>query len=109
MNLKSLVALLVIFAVLMSASCVFADDNINGTGESDNGETGEGEDVEVNETDGIDIAVDSAYNGTDDNASESVPASAGGSESSLDSNAAGNPILVLMVALAVLGIVPFKK
>ena len=109
MNLKSLVALLVIFAVIMSASCVFADDNVNGTGESNNGETGDGEDVDVNETDGLDIAVDIAYNGADDNASESTHASAGGSESSLDSNAAGNPILVLMVALAVLGIVPLKK
>ena len=118
MNFKSLFALLAIFVVIMSASAVCADDATDttdpATGVADTGDPDEDEPVE-DEGDDIAEEGDDDVNGTDapivisPGVDEAEGSASGASETPLSNNAAGNPILVLLAALAVLGVIPFKR
>ena len=134
MNFKGLIALLAIFVVLMSASAVCAEDAVpsddvaeddfgdiatDGDAEDgddediddidDTGDTEDEEDVDVVPTEydpNMEILLDSAAaSGANDDGN----ANADGDETPLDDNATGNPILVLLAALAVLGVVKIKR
>lgn len=118
MNFKSLIALLAIFVVIMSASAVCAVDDDGGVTPSDaDDETPAEDETTDDETeDDSDVVDDDLEYGNDtialllaageDNDTEGA---SGSSETPLSSNTAGNPVLVLLAALAVLGIVPLKR
>ncbi|MBQ2653842.1 MAG: hypothetical protein IJF83_09810 [Methanobrevibacter sp.] len=117
MKFKSLFALLAIFVVIMSASAVCADDTTDANAPDDGvADTGVPDEDEPVEDEGDDIAEEGDdVNGTDalivisPGVDEAEGSASGASETPLSNNAAGNPILVLLAALAVLGVIPFKR
>ena len=115
MNLKIIFALLAIFVVIMSASAVcaddIADDNAEDKGGEDIGEDLEddtADEIDENET-GEDIAVIMPYEDAAGSASEEIGEPASENPTSLSKYPTANPVLVLMAALAVLGVMPLRR
>ena len=123
---KKLLVLLAVFMLILSAGAVSAEDTAasaeDGTGDDDSpmaaddatddsADEGDDEtddetyDEEFNETeDGM--LLDAVYAEGSDSESASAPAT---SASNLEKNAAGNPILVLLVAIAGIGLTTLKR
>ena len=114
MNLKIIFALLAIFVVIMSASAVcadyVADDNVEDDGGENFGEDLEddtADEIDENET-GEDIAVIMPYEDAAGSVSE-IGEPASENPTSLSKYPTANPVLVLMAALAVLGVIPLRR
>lgn len=115
MNLKSIIALLSIFVVIMSASAVCADDATDGNAAEEGGDDigddigdDTGDEIDEDET-GEDIAVIMPYEDADGSASEEIGEPVSENPTSLSKYPTANPVLVLMAALAVLGVVPLRR
>lgn len=125
MKLKSLFAVLAIFLVAVSICAVSAEDITNNTanygdddillGESNNETADGGEDdspevispaPDENSTDDAPEVI-SSFDDNETNAAGGVDSQP--SSSSLENHATGNPILVLMAALAIIGSVSIKR
>ena len=114
-NRKSIIALLAIFVVIMSASAVCADDAADDNAEDDIGddigddiEDDTGDEIDENET-GEDIAVIMPYEDAAGSASEEIGEPASENPTSLSKYPTANPVLALMAALAVLGVMPLRR
>ena len=140
---KTIVAILAVFMVMMSAAAVFADDDVvldddaglspvapvTGDGGpqvaddvADTADGGEDQQDQGDETSDDDESEDEEEdpdeNVTDeddedgiylDSSANATASSAEITQQSVSGHATGNPIVVLLAALAVLGICPFKK
>lgn len=115
MDFKVLFALVAVFVVIMSASAVCAIDDVAGddatsgdddaVGDDQGGDDIAADDDAEGETEGGDDAPLVISPQDEDNSTTNGTTS----ETTLDSNTAGNPIFILLAALAVLGIVPLRR
>ena len=116
---KSLIVLLTVFMLILSVSAVSADDSPDGgvAQVDDDVKTADDVATDDNTDDGVDDVTD---DGTDDDAPEVVAApddDAGGassdaaesSSSNLSKYSTGNPIAVLLVAIASVGIASIRR
>lgn len=117
---KSLIVLLTVFMLILSASAVSADDSPDGgVAQVDDDDVKTADDVATddNTDDGVDDGTD---DGADDDAPEVVAApdddadgassdAAESSSSNLSKYSTGNPIAVLLVAIASVGIASIRR
>ena len=109
---KTLIVLLAVFMLILSAAAVSAEDGVNATSsEDDASDDGVDEDSEdVTDDEGMDNeTVDVTAAPTDGEIGSPISAVADEPSSDLTKNPAGNPILVLLVAIAGCGIASIKR
>jgi len=122
---KKLLVLLAVFMLILSAGAVSADDTTTAADDATN--EGDGtDDAEDSTDDGadetdeeVDDEIDGEYDETEDgmiadavyaDGSDSVSASAPAkTTSNLEKNAAGNPVFVLLAAIAGIGLTTLKR